>query len=205
MKKTTIKNTLGLSLILAALCLTVPKITQAQQGAPSTVTSSTAPATASEIMEAAKAKAKAEHKNVMIMFHASWCGWCKKMDASIQDPCCKDYFDKNYVIEHLTVMEHGANVSLDNPGAQQMLEQYGGRESGIPYWLIFSADGKLLADSKFHSEDANNEANGQNIGCPAQPAEVDYFISVLKKTSNMSAAEAAAVKARFLKNNPRKS
>jgi thiol:disulfide interchange protein len=165
----------------------------------------TAPPTAEQIMTAAKAKAASEHKNVLIIFHASWCGWCKKMDASIEDPSCKAYFDKNYVIQHLTVMENGANVSLENPGAQKMLEDYGGGQSGIPYWLIFSPDGKLLADSKFHSDDPADKANNQNMGCPAQPAEVDYFIQVLKKTSTMSNSEAAAVKARFLKNNPAKS
>lgn len=172
---------------------------------PATTTTTTAPATAEQIMTAAKAKAAAEHKNVLIIFHASWCGWCKKMDASMQDPTCKAYFDKNFVTQHLTVMENGANVKLENPGAQKMLEDYGGGQSGIPYWLIFSPDGQLLADSKFHSDDPNDKANDQNMGCPAQPAEVDYFIQVLKKTSTMSDSEAAAVKARFLKNNPAKS
>ena len=124
------------------------------------------------------------------------------MDASIQDPVCKAYFDKNFVIEHLTVMENGANVALENPGAQQMLETYGGAESGIPYWLIFSPDGKLLANSKFHTGNTTDKENGQNMGCPAQPAEVDYFIGVLKKTSQLSQEQAAAVKARFLKNAP---
>ncbi|SEA52542.1 Thioredoxin-like [Arachidicoccus rhizosphaerae] len=205
MKKTTTRNTLILSLLIVAASLTTPKLCQSQQAAPPVAHITQAPASAKQIMEAAKAKASAEHKNVMIIFHASWCGWCKKMDASIQDPSCKDYFEKNYVIEHLTVMEHGANAALENPGAEQMLEEYGGGESGIPYWLIFSPDGKLLADSKFHSDDPANEANGQNMGCPAQTTEVDYFISVLKKTSQMSDSEAAAVKARFLKNNPSKS
>lgn len=189
-------------------CLFVNTKTYAQKAqaqlTPSKTATTTAPATAEEIMTAAKAKAAATQKNVMIIFHASWCGWCKKMDASIEDASCKAYFDKNYVIEHLTVMENGANVALENPGAEKMLEQYGGGESGIPYWLIFSADGKLLADSKFHTEDPADKANGQNMGCPAQPAEVDYFLSVLKKTSKMTDTEAAAVKTRFLKNAPHK-
>jgi|GEM_PF-463286 len=181
------------------------KTTSFHQPPPINRKPSTAPATAEEIMAAAQAKAKAQHKNVFVIFHASWCGWCKKMDASMQDPACKDYFDKNYVIEHLTVMENGANVSLENPGAQKMLEDYGGGQSGIPFWLIFSPDGKLLADSKFHSDDPGDKANNQNMGCPAQPAEIDYFIQVLKKTSTLSDSEAQAVRTRFLKNNPAKS
>lgn len=198
MKKYALIGNWTLSLLMALFFVGTSGKSQAQQS------KAAAPASADEIMTAAKARAAAENKNVLVIFHASWCGWCKKMDASIQDPGCKDYFDKNFVIEHLTVMENGANVALENPGAQKMLEEYGGGESGIPYWLIFSPDGKLLADSKFHTDDPNNKANGQNMGCPAQPSEVDYFISVLKKTSQMSDKEAASVRARFLKNAPHK-
>ena len=210
MKKvtTTLKTSLSLAIVMTLATLCTPGFTQAQQTASppnANAVTTAAPATAQQIMATAKARAQAENKNIMIIFHASWCGWCKKMDASMQDPSCKDFFDKNYVIEHLTVMEQGAKVALDNPGAQQMLEEYGGGESGIPYWLIFSKDGKLLADSKFHSDDPNNQANGQNMGCPAEENEVNYFISVLKKTATMSDKEAAAVKARFLKNKPGKS
>jgi len=196
------KGTLCILMILSFIGIAARS--QAQQSQAPGQMHAVAPPSADEIMSAAKAKATAEHKNVLIIFHASWCGWCKKMDASIQDPTCKDYFDKNFVIEHLTVMENGANVALENPGAQKMLEQYGGGESGIPYWLIFSADGKLLADSKFHSDDPGDPANDQNMGCPAQPAEVDYFVSVLKKNTKMTDEQAAAVKTRFLKNAPGK-
>lgn len=202
-----LKENMGLSLLMvvAVAFAGLPLRAEAQQAAPArTITQTDAPASAEEILTAAKSKAAAEHKNVLIIFHASWCGWCKKMDASIQDPSCKDYFDKNFVIEHLTVKENGANVALENPGAEKMLEEYGGGESGIPYWLIFSPDGKLLADSKFHSADPNDKENGQNMGCPAQPSEVDYFLTVLKKTSTISDSEAAAVKTRFLKNVPQK-
>lgn len=36
--------------------------------------------TASDILKNASKKAKLENKNVFVMFNASWCGWCKKMD-----------------------------------------------------------------------------------------------------------------------------
>lgn len=162
-----------------------------------------APQSVDQIMAAAKAQAKAEHKNIFVIFHASWCGWCKKMDASMQDPTTKDYFDKNYVIKHITVHETGDSVVLENPGGLRLLEANGGGQSGIPFWLIFDQDGKLLADSKMRKEGQDKD-EGQNIGCPSIPSEIDAFIALLKQTSSISSTEAAAIRDRFLKNAPAK-
>ena len=58
----------------------------------------TSPDSASTILAKAYKQAAAEKKNVMVIFHASWCGWCKKMEASIDDPACKNFFDRSYLI-----------------------------------------------------------------------------------------------------------
>ncbi|MER3499057.1 MAG: hypothetical protein C4308_10710 [Chitinophagaceae bacterium] len=50
------------------------------------------PAPAEEIMKEALLLAAQQNKNVLIIFHASWCGWCKKMDQSIEDQMCKKIF-----------------------------------------------------------------------------------------------------------------
>lgn len=160
--------------------------------------------TADEIFNNAVLQAKQQHKKVLIMFHASWCGWCKKMDASIDDPSLKKYFNDNFVIRHITVMEHGDKVSLDNPGGQAMLEKYGGGEEGIPYWLIFDENGKLLADSKLNSG-SNSQEEGHNMGCPTTESEVNYFVSLLKKNTSLSDVEAKAIHDRFRKNEVKRS
>ena len=51
-----------------------------------------APPSADEIMKDAYAIAKKENKKVLLMFHASWCGWCHKMDTSLNDPSVKKVF-----------------------------------------------------------------------------------------------------------------
>lgn len=164
-----------------------------------TAQTQTTPQTADQIFSNAVQQAKQQHKKVLIMFHASWCIWCKRMDASINDPSCKRYFDDNFVIEHITVMEHADKVSLDNPGGQEMLEKYGGGDEGIPFWLILDENGNLIANSKLKSG-STSEEEGHNIGCPSTELEVNYFVGLLKKHTSLSAADEKAVHDRFRRN-----
>jgi thioredoxin-related protein len=154
---------------------------------------------AADIMNAAYKKAAKENKNVFLLFHASWCGWCHKMDTSMNDESCRQFFTDNYVIVHLVVSEGEKKKHLENPGAEEMKTQYNGKDQGIPFWLVFDKDGKLLADSKIRKEGEGAEA-GENTGCPAQDFEVEYFISVLRKTSNLSLKQEDAIRERFSKN-----
>lgn len=158
----------------------------------------TKPASADEIIKEAKTEAAATHKNIFIMFHASWCVWCHRMDSAMNDKSVKSFFDKNYTIIHLTVDESKDKKDLENPGANDMRAKYHGDLQGIPYWFIIDKNGKLLADSRLHSD--NGEVTGNSVGCPAQPDEVDYFIKVLKKTSDLNEAQLALIHERFLKN-----
>src|ERR1700709_2775658 len=73
----------------------------------------TSPA-ATEILKTAYAKAKREHKNVILMCHAAWCGCCKKMEASINDSACNKFFADNYVVAYLDVMERPGKESMEN-------------------------------------------------------------------------------------------
>ncbi len=159
-----------------------------------------APEHADKIQEAAHNQAVKENKNVMIVFHASWCGWCKKFDASVNDPLCKDFFEKSFVIKHLTILENGDMKKLENPGALELFENNGGKGQGIPYFLIFDKSGKLLADSRMIYAGGGADAKLRNMGCPAQDEEVAAFIGILKKTSKITDKEAAAVTERFKKN-----
>jgi thiol-disulfide isomerase/thioredoxin len=157
------------------------------------------PPSAGDIMKEAYGKAAKENKNVFIIFHASWCGWCHKMDKSLNDETCKKFFDDNFVIRHLVVDESDDKKNLENPGAVELRSKYFGDGQGIPYWLLFDKDGKLLADSKMRAEGAGPET-GENVGCPASKNEVEYFISVLKKTTRLNAAQLETISERFRKN-----
>ena len=160
----------------------------------------TSPRSADEIMKDAFQRAAKEKKNVFLMFHASWCAWCHKLDTTIYDPACKTFFTDNYVIEHLTVYETKGKENLENPGALLLLTKYKGNDYGTPYWMIFDKDGNLLADSRMRAGVDFDGPPGDNVGCPAMEEEVAYFIGILKKTSTLHADQLEAIRTRFRKN-----
>lgn len=155
------------------------------------------PRTADAILKEAFSKAEAEHKNVIVIFHASWCGWCHKMDKALSDTACKKFFDDSYIITHLVVKERKENKHLENPGAEALLTKHHGNQSGIPFWLVYNSKGELLADSQVRPAGVGLDAAGKNVGCPASEPEVAHFIEVLHKTSALNEEQLAVIYKRF--------
>lgn len=137
------------------------------------------------LIKQATAKAKTQNKNVFVMFHASWCGWCKKMEKHMESDACKKLFDDNFVTVHLTVQESPKNKSLENPGADALLEKYKGAKAGLPFWVITDVKGTVLADSF--------NAAGENLGCPSTQQEVAEFKTKLKKASKLTDNQIAVI------------
>lgn len=149
------------------------------------------PVKTSTLLELAYLNATAENKAVLTIFHASWCSWCKKLDASLNDKALKPYFDKNYIIVHITVLETDENKKLENPGGSALLAKYKGENEGLPFFVLSDHKKKLIGTSLM---------NGKNIGCPASEKEVKYFIGLLKKSSPLLPTEAALITKRFKQN-----
>ncbi len=160
-----------------------------------------APLSAEKIFEDAVAQAKKENKCIMVIFHASWCTWCHRMDASLNDEKCKKFFDDNYIIRHLVVDESKDKKNLENPGANEFRAKYhgDGTDTGIPFWLVFSRTGKLVSDSKIRKEGDGPEG-GQNVGCPANEQEVAFFLNVVKQTAKLNADQLETIRKRFREN-----
>jgi len=117
----------------------------------------------------------------------------------MNDETCKQFFENNFVIRHLVVDESTDKKNLENPGADEMRKKYYGEGQGIPFWLLFDKDGVLLADSKMRTEGQGADS-GQNIGCPAAVNEVEYFISILKKNTNLNSDQLETIRKRFRQN-----
>ena len=87
------------------------------------------------------------------------------------------------MIVRLDVMERGEKKSLENDGADKLMKELGGAESGLPFFAILDAKGKKLAD-------ANALPGGKNIGYPSAPEEIVAFEEILKRTApKLSSAE----------------
>lgn len=158
----------------------------------SALASSGDPKPAAEVLATAYEKARAEKKTVFLIFHASWCGWCKKMDAFMELKEFKPIFDKHYVIVHLDVMEAPEKKNLENPGGMEVLKSLGGEESGLPFFAILDPDGKVVVNSLREVDGKKNDPK-MNTGHPVAPEEVAWFMEMLKRSSKMDQADTKAI------------
>lgn len=152
---------------------------------------------ANALLKKAYKEAVTKKRNVFIIFHASWCGPCKTMQASMNDKKIKAFFDSSYIIVDLVAFEF--DESENNPGAGELLQKHNDNNASIPFWMIQDATGKVLCDSRVvpaYSTDGTKE----NMGCPSTQKEIDYFVSLLKKTSALTDRELEAIRKRFLAN-----
>ncbi|OPB89055.1 thioredoxin family protein [Elizabethkingia ursingii] len=146
---------------------------------------------ANKILEKSLSQAKKENKNVLLIFHASWCGWCKKMEKNLNSDAVKPLIDKNYISTYVSVQERGENIKkYENPNGQDLMNKYQGKEAGLPFWVMLDAKGNVL-DNSF-------DKNKENIGCPASPEEVSEFRDKLQKTSSLTASQLQTIYDNFV-------
>jgi hypothetical protein len=153
---------------------------------------------AGKIMANAYRQATKENKNIFLIFHASWCSWCHKMDDAMSDKKCKPFFDSSYVVVHLTVRE--TDEKKNTPGAEAYLNRFHGDSAGLPFWVVTNNRGVWLGDSYMRKEGQTKDSVGVNIGCPSEANEVAAFCEVLKATSKMTDKQLSIIATRFKKN-----
>ena len=94
--------------------------------------------------EAAKVKAKAENKPMLLDFTGSdWCGWCIKLDKEVfGEAAFKDYAAAELVLVELDFPEGKGQSAELKAQNEALAKQYG--VLGFPTILVLSPDGELI-------------------------------------------------------------
>jgi thioredoxin-related protein len=153
--------------LLLAICLLPPSM----------LGQTAKPDSAMIILKAAVSDARSSKKNVLLLFHATWCKWCKRLETALNEPEIKPLIDRNYIIALLDVQERGEKIHThENPGGQKVLSDFGGKNAGLPFIVFLNGNGKMIANS-------NVMPQQQNIGYPGSKEEISAFVNLLKRTA----------------------
>lgn len=88
-----------------------------------------------EDFEAAQAQAK-PGQVIFVDVYTDWCSWCKHMDKKVfTDPSVRELASKNIFVK----------IDAEDGGKGQAFAQANGI-NGYPYLIVYSADGKKLAN-----------------------------------------------------------
>ncbi|MEX0727422.1 MAG: thioredoxin family protein, partial [Planctomycetaceae bacterium] len=129
------------------------------------------PLDAKTLLDEALAQAKTENKRVIVQETATWCGPCWSLSRFLQQH--RDLWETDYIW-----------VKMDHrwTGAQNLMAELRQEaEAGVPWWAILDADGKILVTS--------NTPEGNNIGFPSAPAEIEHFRTMVEQTAQRMTTE----------------
>ena len=108
------------------------------------------------------------------------------------DKHIRPILEKYFVLASLYVQEErGKHPELNSPGSEKLLDDFGGQSMGIPFLVFMDEQGQMLMNS---NRPVKGKAAGENVGYPALPVEIDWFMSMLKKTlPTLTKAEADTI------------
>jgi thioredoxin-related protein len=145
---------------------------------------------AAQVLIDAQTRAAGEHKNIFLIFGASWCGPCHQLDSFMQAPELKTIFEKYFVIAKVHIAEEASkHPERNTPGSDALLQKLTGNDpknTGVPFIVFLDGAGKPIVNSDGPVPGAAPE----NIGYPVLPEEITWFMEMLKRGApSMSAAE----------------
>jgi hypothetical protein len=107
-----------------------------------------------EQLESATARAKAEHKLILVVAGGDWCHWCHVLHDFIEEnSALRVHLDDTFVEMKVYTGEENSNDEFFDTLPEMR---------GVPHWFVLSADGKLLASQNtgdFSREDDDETYN----------------------------------------------
>jgi thiol-disulfide isomerase/thioredoxin len=147
--------------------------------------------TAADILDHAKAQAAAEHKNILVIYSASWCGPCHEFEAFMKDPGTGPILLRYFVPASVDVGEEArGHVERNTPGGEKLMASFtGGPNEGYPFLVMLTPRGDPIVNSLIGGR------SGKNIGYPSAPQEIVWFMTMLQQsTPTMTPAETKTIR-----------
>ena len=113
-------------------------------------------------------KAKADNKQMMIVFGANWCGDCKMLDGEFKKPAMKALLDANYVVVKVDVNRFNKNLDVVKPYGDVI-------KKGIPSIVIATPANQLL-----YATNGGELADARKIG---EAGVAEFFQKLAAKKS----------------------
>lgn len=144
----------------------------------------TEPQVAKTVFDKALASAESQGKMVFMHLGAPWCGWCRKLEAFLDQKEIAAIMNRDFV---------DLKIDIDRmTGGKDIQAKYQPTSSGgIPWFAILDSKGEVLATS--------DGENGRNVGFPVEKHEIAHFIGILNKTrKNISADDTGKIEAALI-------
>ncbi|HLM81769.1 MAG TPA: thioredoxin family protein [Terriglobales bacterium] len=150
---------------------------------------------ADQVLAQVNAQASEQDKNVLLVFGASWCRYCKQFEKFLAAPEIQPIIAKHFVVARLEVYEElGRNPKLNNPKSDTLVRKFGDADvGGLPFIVFLDPKGGLIVNSNRPSK---GKRTGENIGYPSAPEEIDWFMVMIKRAApELTENDAAIVEA----------
>lgn len=103
-------------------------------------------------IDAAFARAKLNHKRVIVSLGGNWCGWCRILEAVTELPDAKPFMKAHFEVVNVSITPTRGKVDHN----LQVLQRLGVKEAdGFPYLVVADANGRVLHQSSEVTDDAH--------------------------------------------------